>query len=97
MRAADTETADFPDDPAALRALLAAALSRCDALEAERDGIAAERDALARVGQLDEPLRAAVVDVDEERPAAALRLDPRLQLDRRDAMQRARQLHLRAL
>ncbi|GAV33880.1 transposase IS66 family protein [Roseomonas sp. TAS13] len=47
MRAADTETADFPDDPAALRALLAAALSRCDALEAERDGIAAERDALA--------------------------------------------------
>jgi transposase len=40
MRATDVETADFPDDPAALRALLAAALTRCDALEAERDALA---------------------------------------------------------
>ncbi len=47
MRAAGDDTPTLPEDPAALRALLLAALERCDTLTAERDGTAAERDALA--------------------------------------------------
>ncbi|MCW8087614.1 IS66 family transposase [Sabulicella glaciei] len=54
MRAAGPDTPSLPDDPWALRALLAAALAKVDALHAERDalvverdGVAAERDALA--------------------------------------------------
>ncbi len=46
MRAVDDDTPELPDDPAALRALLLEALSRCGGLAAERDGLVAERDAL---------------------------------------------------
>jgi transposase len=47
MRAAGNDATTLPGDPAALRALLLAALGRCDALVAERDAVAQERDALA--------------------------------------------------
>ena len=47
MRAAGNDATTLPGDPAALRALLLAALGRCDALVAERDTVAQERDALA--------------------------------------------------
>ncbi len=46
MRAGD-DTSSLPEDPAALRALLLAALQTCDTLSVERDGLVAERDALA--------------------------------------------------
>jgi transposase len=46
MRADADDTPGPPDGPAALRTLLREALSRCDALAAERDGLVAERDAL---------------------------------------------------
>jgi transposase len=47
MRAAGDDTPTLPEDPAALRALLLAALEKCDTLTAKLDGIAAERDELA--------------------------------------------------
>ncbi len=47
MRAAGNDATTLPGDPAVLRALLLAALGRCDALAAERDTVAQERDALA--------------------------------------------------
>src|SRR3712207_2420879 len=47
MRAAGDDAATLPEDPAALRALLLAALEKCGALVAERDGAALERDTLA--------------------------------------------------
>ena len=47
MRAAGDDATTLPEDPAALRALLLAALEKCGALVAERDGVALERDALA--------------------------------------------------
>jgi transposase len=46
MRAADVDTESLPDDPAALRALLAAALARCEALEGERAALEAQNDRL---------------------------------------------------
>lgn len=46
MRAGD-DTSSLPEDPAALRALLLAALQTCDTLSVERNGLVAERDALA--------------------------------------------------
>lgn len=45
IRAGD-DTSSLPEDPAALRALLLAALQTCDQLSVERDGLVAERDAL---------------------------------------------------
>jgi transposase len=47
MRAAGDDTPTLPEDPAALRALLLEALSKCGALTAERDTVAQERDALS--------------------------------------------------
>src|SRR3712207_5322142 len=47
MRAAGDDATTLPGDPAALRALLLAALGKCGALVAERDGAALERDTLA--------------------------------------------------
>jgi transposase len=48
MRAAADHTPELPEDPAALRALLLEALTRCGALTAERDSIVAERDTVAQ-------------------------------------------------
>ncbi|HVI34868.1 MAG TPA: transposase, partial [Gaiellales bacterium] len=48
MRAAGDDATTPPEDPAALRALLLAALGRCDALAAERDTVAQERDTVAQ-------------------------------------------------
>ena len=47
MRAAGDDATTLPEDPAALRALLLAALEKCGTLVAERDGVALERDTLA--------------------------------------------------
>ena len=46
MRAADDDTPDLPEDPAALRALLLTVLAERDAVIAERDTAVRERDAL---------------------------------------------------
>ncbi len=46
MRADADDTPELPDDPAALRALLQEALSRCGALAAERDALAAQNERL---------------------------------------------------
>ncbi len=46
MRAAGADTTTLPEDPAALRALLLAALEKCDALTGERDALAAQNDRL---------------------------------------------------
>jgi transposase len=45
-RAAGDDAMTLPDDPAALRALLLAALEKCDALTAERDALATQNDRL---------------------------------------------------
>ena len=47
MHAAGDTSPILPDDPEALRALLAATLAKCEALTEERDSLATERDALA--------------------------------------------------
>jgi transposase len=46
MRAVGPDTENLPDDPATLRALLAAALARCEALEGERAALEAQNDRL---------------------------------------------------
>ena len=46
MRAAGDDATTLPEDPAALRALLLAALGKCDALAAERDALAAQNGRL---------------------------------------------------
>lgn len=46
MRAGN-DMSSLPEDPAALRAMLLAALQTCDTLSVERDSLVAERDALA--------------------------------------------------
>src|SRR3712207_59619 len=46
MRAAGADTTTLPEDPAALRALLSAALEKCDAPTGERDALAAQNDRL---------------------------------------------------
>ena len=46
MRDAGADTTTLPEDPAALRALLLAALEKCDALTGERDALAAQNDRL---------------------------------------------------
>ena len=58
---------------------------------------AAQREPLTVGGQLDDALRAAVVDVQEERAPEALGFDAGLELHGRDAMQRTGQLHRTAL
>jgi transposase len=45
-RAAGDDTTTLPQDPSALRALLAAALEKCDALTAERDALATQNERL---------------------------------------------------
>jgi transposase len=56
MRAAGDDATTPPGDPAALRALLLAALGKCDALAAERDALAAQngrlRHLLARLKRM---------------------------------------------
>ena len=46
MRAAGTDAESLPDNPAVMRALLAEALSRCEALEGERATLEAQNERL---------------------------------------------------